>query len=90
MRAQPVTAAVAASGAPRSRGRTRTSSAALTRNVSASMPNAAAGLKPSTSTVASAGPANSAMLPNIVVTALASWISSSGTVCGSRPVAAGR
>jgi len=48
------------------------------------------GAEPSTSAVASAGPANSATLPNIVVTALASWISSSGTVCGSRPVAAGR
>ena len=82
--------ASAATPAPRSRGRTRTSSAALTRNVAASIANAAAGLKPSTSSVASAGPANSAMFWNIPVTALASWISSSGTVCGSRPLAAGR
>ncbi len=76
--------------AARSRGRTRASSAALTRNVAASRPNAAAGLKPSTSTVASAGPASSATFSNISVAALASWISSSGTVCGSRPLAAGR
>ena len=83
-------ATAAASVDMRSRGRRRTISAALIRNVAASRPKAAAGLKPSTSTVASAGPANSARFWNIVVTALASWISSSGTVCGSSPAAAGR
>ena len=74
----------------RLRGRTRTSSAALTRNVSASRPNAAAGLTPSTSAVARTGPANSARLFVVDMTALASWMPSSGTVCGSRAVAAGR
>ncbi len=82
--------AFAPAAPPRSRGCTRTSRAALTRKVAASMANAAAAPRPSTSPVAMAGPANCARLANIEVTALASWISASGTVCGSSPLAAGR
>ena len=74
----------------RRRGFTRARNAALARNVAASSANAQPAPAPSTSAVASAGPANSATLLVIVVTAVACWMSSSGTVCGSRPPAAGR
>ncbi len=40
--------------------------------------------------MASAGPANSATLLDMVTTAVACWMSGSGTVCGSSPEAAGR
>ena len=50
-----------------------------------------AGAEPSTSAVASAGPANSATVSSVPSAALAGWISSSGTVCGTSPCsAAGR
>ena len=75
---------------PRSRGRTRVRNAAETRNVSASSANAQPAPSPSTSTVASAGPANSATVSIVLPAAFASWISSSGTVCGTSPVYAGR
>ena len=71
---------------PRSRGRTRVRNAAETRNVSASSANAQPAPSPSTSTVASAGPANSATVSIVLPAAFASWISSSGTVCGTSPV----
>jgi hypothetical protein len=45
---------------------------------------------PSTSAVASAGPANSAIVSTVPNAARAGWISSSGTVCGTSPVNAGR
>ncbi len=63
---------------------------ALSRKVTASIAKAAPAPTPTTSTAASAGPAKSAKLKNIEVTAFASWMSSSGTVCGSSPLAAGR
>ena len=71
---------------PRSRGRTRARKKAETRNVTASIANAQPAPRPSTSAVASAGPANSATVSSVLPAALASWISSSGTVCGTRPV----
>ncbi len=45
---------------------------------------------PSTSAVASAGPTNSETLLDIPISAFASWISGSGTVCGITAVDAGR
>ena len=48
------------------------------------------GPTPSTSAVASAGPANSATVSSVPSAARALWISSSGTVCGTSPVSAGR
>ncbi len=82
--------AAAAVASARRRGRRRMISTALTRKVAASIANAAPAPAPSTSTVASAGPTNSATLSAIVVSAFACWISASGTVWGTRPVAAGR
>ena len=67
---------------PRSRGRTRARKMAETRKVTASIANAQPAPSPSTSAVASAGPANSAIVSSVLPAALASWISSSGTVCG--------
>jgi hypothetical protein len=59
---------------------------AETRKVAASSANAQPAPRPSTSTVASAGPANSAIVSTVLPAALASWIISSGTVCGTSPV----
>ncbi len=67
----------------------RVRNAAETRKVSASSVNAQPAPRPSTSAVASAGPANSAMVSSVPVAARAGWISSSGTVCGTSPVSAG-
>ena len=74
---------------PRERGRTRASSSALITNVSASTANAQPAPRPSTSAVASAGPRSSLAFCTTDTAALACWRSSSGTVCGIRPVAAG-
>ena len=74
---------------PRARGRTRASSSALTTKVSASTANAQPAPRPSTSAVASAGPTSSLALCTTDVAAFACCSSSSGTVCGIRPVAAG-
>jgi hypothetical protein len=74
---------------PRERGRTRVSKAAESTNASASIVNAQPAPSPSTSAVAIAGPTSSAMFHTIVLAALACWNSSSGTVCGTRPVKAG-
>ena len=71
---------------PRSRGRTRIRNAAETRNVAESIANAQPGPTPSTSSVASAGPVNSASVSTVPIAAFAGWISSSGTVCGASPV----
>ncbi len=71
---------------PRSRGRSRTRKAAETRNVAASIANAKPGPTPSTSAVASAGPVNSATVSTVPNAAFAGCSSSSGTVCGTRPV----
>ena len=72
--------------APRARGWTRSSSSALSRNVAASNANASPAPTPSTSAVASAGPIRNARFAIDSVSALASWISDSGTVCGIRPL----
>ena len=74
---------------PRGRGCTRVSSAAPTTNVAASNANASAAPAPSTSAVARAGPTKKATFAIDSVSALASWISVSGTVCGIRPLYAG-
>ena len=58
--------------------------------MAASIANANPGLTPRASAVASAGPTNSATVSSVPNAALAGWISSSGTVCGTRPVYAGR
>lgn len=71
---------------PRGRGRRRTSRAADARKVAASSANATPGPIPSTSAVASAGPRNSATVSSVPNAALAGWISSSETDCGTRPV----
>ena len=60
-----------------------------TAKVAASRPNAAAGLTPSTSAVASAGEATVATSLERPLSACACWISPSGTVCGISPVEAG-
>ena len=67
----------------------RASSSAETTNVSASNANAQPAPSPSTSAVAIAGPTSSLALPTTEIAALAGWTSSSGTVCGISPVAAG-
>ena len=81
-----VSIVVRTAGAPRARGRSRTRNAADTRKVAASIANAKPGPTPSTSSVASAGPTNSATVSTVPNAAFAGWISSSGTVCGTRPV----
>ena len=81
---------VRSTGSPRRRGLRRTRKTAETRNVAASSANAHPAPTPSTSAVASAGPANSAIVSTVPNAARAPWISSSGTVCGTRPVKAGR
>ena len=75
---------------PRGRGRIRMRNAADTTKVAASSANAQPAPTPSTSAVASAGPANSATVCTTDVAALASCSIGSGTVCGTRPVNAGR
>jgi hypothetical protein len=50
------------------------------------MANAQPAPSPSTSAVASAGPANSAIVSTVLPAALASWIIASGTVWGTSPV----
>jgi hypothetical protein len=72
--------------APRARGWTLASSIALTTNVAASSRNASPAPTPSTSAVETAGPTMIARFCVDAVSAVASRISGSGTVCGIRPV----
>jgi len=58
--------------------------------VAASRANAQPAPTPAIRAVASAGPSNSATWSEAPLSAFASWISSSGTSCGIRPVRAGR
>ena len=74
---------------PRLRGLILSRKTALTTNVAASKANASPAPTPRTSAVARAGPASSAMFFIDSVSARASWIKGSGTVCGSSPVYAG-
>jgi hypothetical protein len=74
---------------PRWRGRTRANNSALRTNVAASSANASPAPTPSTSAVASSGPIRKARFAVVSLSALASWICDSGTVCGIRPVYAG-
>ena len=74
---------------PRERGRTLSNSSALITNVAASNTNASPAPTPSTSAVDSAGPIMIARFAADSVSAIASWIIDSGTVCGISPVYAG-
>src|ERR1700760_3234535 len=70
---------------PRGRGRTGTSRAALTTNVTASSANAVPAPAVRTSTVPTAGPTRTARLSEVVVSARASWRRSSRIVWGRSP-----
>ena len=75
-----------AAGSPRARGRTRSRNPALTRKVAESTANAHPAPGPATRAVASAGPRNCAAFAVVWLSALAAWMSSSGTVWGTSAV----